>query len=159
MGSATGRVPSVLLLVALFSFGCQAPQPVIEADDLATQIEDEYVAAVQTRLTQWRKELSHSWEKELGYILQRELYAKADANGSIPVVEVLSVLALQAEARRKNLQRLDLEGEADHAATSGWGESRRIREAIRRWMRAGMSKQDRDKIYQEVIGVANERSK
>ena len=159
--SVAGRVvPSVLLLLsALCSVGCQAPQPVIQADDLATQIEDEYVAAVQARLSQWRKELGHSWEKELGYVLQREMSAKAEDSGSIPVEEVLRVLALQAEARRKNLQRLELEGEADRAATAGWRESRRIRESIRRWMQAGMSKEDRDKIVNTALEVANDRAK
>ncbi len=159
LGGASGREMSVLLLLVSPSFlGCQAPRPVIEADDLATQIEDEYQGAVQARLGQWRRELAHSWEKELGYILQMEMAAKADANGSIPVADVLSLLALQKEARGKNVQRLGLEGEADQAATAGWRESRKIREAIRRWLQAGMSEEDRDKIYQIVIGVAHDRS-
>lgn len=129
----------------------------MEADDLATRIEDEYVAAVQTRLDQWRKEISHSWEKELGYILQREMTAKADANGSISVEEVLRVLALQGAARRKNLQRLDLEAQADRAATGGWRESRRIRQAIRRWMQAGMSETERQKLITTTLEVADDK--
>ena len=151
---------SVLPLVSSVLFiGCQAPQPVIRADALATQIEDEYVAAVQTRLAQWRQELAHSWEKELGYVLQREMSAKADANGRVPVEEVLRVLALQAEARRKNLQRLGLEEEADLAATAGWRESRRIRESIRRWLQAGMSQEDRNQIVDTALEVAHDRAK
>ena len=152
----TARVRvSVLLAVGSLFTACQAPRPLIEADNLATQIEDEYVAAVQTRLDQWRKEISHSWEKELGYILQREMTAKADANGSISVEEVLRVLALQDAARRKNLQRLDLEAQADRAATGGWRESRRIRQAIRRWMQAGMDPEARDEVFKTVMEVSN----
>ena len=153
--SGRGVLSVLLLLAALVSFGCQAPRPLIEADNLATQIEDEYVAAVQTRLDQWRKELAHSWEKELSYILQREVSAQADDNGSIPVADVLSLLALQKEARGKNVQRLGLEAEADRVATSGWRESRKIRESIRRWMQAGMNPEARDEVFKTVMEVSN----
>lgn len=150
---------SVLLCTTLSILGCRAPAPVLEAEDLATQIENEYVSAVQVRLTQWRQELSHSWEKELRYVLERELSAKADDSGKVTVEDVLSLLALQGEAREKNVKRLALEGDADQAATAGWRESRRIRDSVRRWLEAGMTEEQKTKVYSTVLEVANDRQR
>jgi len=146
-------VMSVLLVAGLSS--CQAPQPVIEADDLATKIEDEFVSAVGVRLEQWRRELGHSWNKELRMILESELNKAADAEGKVAVTDILSLLAAMEAARAKNIERLDLERQADNAATDGWRESRKIRDSIRRWMMAGMTQEERNKIYETVIEVTD----
>lgn len=144
---------SVLLATGLWS--CQAPKPVIEADDLASKIESEFVSAVGIRLEQWRRELGHSWNKELRLVLESELKKKEDAEGRVAVTDILSLLTAMEAARARNIERLDLERQADDAATSGWRESRRIRESIRRWMMAGMTQEDRDKIYETVIEVTD----
>ncbi len=146
-------VMSVLFASGLSS--CQAPQPVIEADDLATKIEDEFVSAVGVRLEQWRRELGHSWNKELRMILESELNKAADAEGKVAVTDILSLLAAMEAARAKNIERLDLERQADNAATDGWRESRKIRDSIRRWMMAGMTQEERNKIYETVIEVTD----
>ena len=142
-GGATG----VLMLVALsFSSGCQAPATIKEAEAAATHLEDVYQAAIQERLRQWSDELASTWERELDIILAREI-EKITVDGKVDAAAVVSLIQHQQAARAKNIERITLEKRVDREATAAWAEARRLREAIRRWLNAGQSTEERDEIF------------
>jgi hypothetical protein len=134
---------------------CQAPAPIIEAQDLAGQIDLMYRDAINTRLEQYSKELYAAWERELDHVIRTELL-KATENGAIPQEIVLKLLTQQSEARKHNIDRISIERKADIEAAKTATESDKLRASIRRWMAAGMTTEERDRVYQ-IAGESTRR--
>lgn len=137
-------------IVMVLSFGCQAPAPVIEAADLATKMDHAYRRGVSTRLQQYSNELGASWERELSHVFREEIAKITNPDGLAPTDAILKLVSQQQEARDHNSKRLALELKADRAATQATTEIDRLRSAIRRWMAAGMTTEEKDRVYQIV---------
>ncbi len=99
------------------------------------------------RLDQYSRELASSWERELNHVIRAEL-SKASEGGMIPEETVLTLLQQQSEARKHNQERIALERKADQEAAKATSEIDKLRASIRRWMAAGMTTEERDRVYQ-----------
>jgi len=143
---ASAKLASLATVLLLLQ-SCQAPAPIIEAQDLAGELDQMFRGGVQTRLDQYSRELASSWERELNHVIRAEL-SKASENGMIPEDTVLSLLQQQNEARKHNQERISLERRADQEAAKTTNEIDKLRASIRRWMAAGMTTEERDRVYQ-----------
>ena len=148
--TASEKLLSFSAVVLALLCGCQAPAPVIEAADLASKLDDSYRRGVSTRLQQYSDELGASWERELEHVFREELGKLTNEEGLAPTEAILQLTTQQQEARRANHKRLALETKADRAATQATAEIDRLRAAIRRWMAAGMTTEEKDRVYQIV---------
>lgn len=146
--SITANAKLISLAAALLLLPCcQAPAPIIEAQDLAGELDQIFRHGIHTRLNQYSQELASSWERELDHVIRAEL-AKASENGMIPEDIVLTLLQQQNEARKNNQDRISLERKADQEAAKTTSEIDKLRSSIRRWMAAGMTTEERDRVYQ-----------
>ena len=105
---------------------------------------------------QYSNELATSWERELQHVFREEVAKLTNENGLAATEAVMNLVKLQQEARTSNRKRLAVEQSADRAAMQATAEIDRLRAAIRRWMAAGMTSEERDKVYQ-VLGNSAER--
>ncbi|MBG94903.1 MAG: hypothetical protein CL793_06580 [Chloroflexi bacterium] len=142
----SAKLTSITLALLLLP-SCQAPAPIIEAQDLAGQLDQMFRGGVQMRLDQYSRELASSWERELNHVIRAEL-SKASEGGMIPEETVLTLLQQQSEARKHNQERIALERKADQEAAKATSEIDKLRASIRRWMAAGMTTEERDRVYQ-----------
>ena len=163
-GSRRSTAPVKFLVVLLGAvlpcsfIGCQAPAPVLEAEGMASKLEQEYRTSIDTRLDQWSDQLGEAWERELQLIILREI-EKVSVDGRVESSVVLQLLKQQQEARKKNRERLTTERKADDAASRAVNEAARLRESIRQWLASGMSREKREEVYTEMGKVINERTR
>jgi|2_EtaG_2_1085320.scaffolds.fasta_scaffold59900_1 hypothetical protein len=137
--------------------GCQAPGPVIEAADLADQLTTIYRSSIQERINQYSLELASSWERELEHIFREEISNRANPEGFVSKEDVLTLIGQQQQVRKENHKRLSLERKADAAAMASTQEIDKLRGSIRRWMAAGMTSEERDKVYR-IAGESARRA-
>ncbi len=139
----------VILGLVFFVAGCSAPVEIMNAESAASRLEDAWQRAVSERLMQWSLETEAAWDRELSLILKSQIELNS-VDGKVDVDWTIDMLSKQSQAREDNKRRLDAERDADQKSLAAWAEARKLRAAIRRWMQAGQTAEQREEIYKLI---------
>lgn len=154
--STAGLRGACAALPFLFVACVSAPTEIVGTFDAAMISAERFRSYSVKVQAAYRADLASAWAREREHIMTAELEKRKGSDGTIEASAVEELLSQEKVTAKRHAEQIAALAIRDQLAGRNWQAFRETAEALRRYLAAGMSAEDRAKLF-EVIADSAER--